>query len=93
MRRAACLKSPSSSISCFCFLSQPPCCSQADIAEVAAAGAISKMPTAAETDHILEVLREDVETALTEAAMAQERQALLQLEVGGMEMHSQLQMD
>lgn len=39
------------------------------------------MPTPAETDHILEVLREDVETALTEAAMAQERQALLQLEV------------
>ncbi|MEW5305818.1 MAG: hypothetical protein WDW36_008335 [Sanguina aurantia] len=52
-----------------------------DAAEAAAAGAMSRMPTAAETDHILEVLREDVETALTGAAMAQERQALLQLEV------------
>lgn len=59
-----------------------PCCLQEDAAEAAAAGAMSRMPTAAETDHILEVLREDVETALTGAAMAQERQALLQLEVG-----------
>lgn len=49
------------------------------------------MPTPAETDHILEVLREDVETALTEAAMAQERQALLQLEVSVVDLSSRSQ--